>query len=163
MVLRVSQRLEDHTKVARDMMHTGRKRNLLRATIAWHEGVLNELTGSRSGRVYPVPGTGQVTKVEITTRRGHKMTVRKLTGATMYTASAPGEAPASMLGQLRQSYRFRITGPNYKEVGEVGSPLIKALWLEEGTERIAPRPHLQPGFDNNRADIFRELRRRWDE
>lgn len=163
MVLRVSQHLTNYTNVARDILHTGRKRNLLRATMTWHEGVLNELTGSRSGRIYPVPGTGSITEVEVTTRRGYKMRVRKLTGATMYTASAPGEAPASMLGQLRQSYRFRITGPNFKEVGEVGSPLIKALWLEKGTQRIAPRPHLEAGFENKRADIFRELRRRWDE
>ena len=162
MVIRLNAELHDYTRVARDILHTGRKRNLLNATIAWHEGILNVLTGGRSGRVYPVPGTGRVQQVEVMTRRG-RMKVRKRVGATMYTASAPGEPPASLFGQLRQSYRFKLTGPNYKEVGEVGTPLVKAVWLEKGTNRIAPRPHVREGFDNNREEIFRQLRRRWDE
>lgn len=163
MVLQFNSQLHDYTNVARDILHTGRKRNLLRATMAWHEGILNTLTGGRTGRIYPVPGTGQIQEVTITTRRGHRMKVRKLVGATMYTASAPGQAPAILFGQLRQSYQFRVKGPNFKEVGEVGSPLLKAVWLEKGTNRIAPRPHVKEGFENNRAEIFKQLRRRWDE
>lgn len=159
-MIRSSFRLNDMTRLARDRMSSKRKQNLLEASMTWHDAVVNQLTGEGTGREYNVPGTGQIRKVEIITRRGYRMRVNKRVGATTYTASAPGEAPASRLGQLRQSYRFRVTGPNYMEVGEVGSPLERALWLEKGTERIAARPHLQAAFEERRREIIAILRRR---
>lgn len=161
-MIRSSMRLEDFTLRARTLLNTRRKENLLRATMTWHAAVIEELTGNRSGKTYPIPGTGQVNQVEVTTRRGYKMTVKKLEGATYYTASKPGEAPASRLGQLRQSYRFRVVGPNYMERGEVGSPLDRALWLEKGTENMAARPHLAAAFDKRRREILQILARRLD-
>lgn len=62
-------------------------------------------------------------------RYGPKRTVR---------VSEPGDAPHTDTGRLRQSIKF-----NYKDgVGEVGSNLKYAAWLEFGTEDMAPRPWL---------------------
>lgn len=138
-MLRAVFKLDDFTRKVNQVIHTKRKENLKQATIAWHRGVVRELTGARSGRIYLVPGT-----------------------ARKYVASAAGEAPASRTGMLRQRYRFRVVGPNYMEVGEVGSPDMYALYLEKGTRKMAARPHLQAAFDRNRKEILSKLRRRMD-
>lgn len=153
------------------ILNTRRKEHLLAATIAWHEGVVEELSGQRSGRVYKVPGTGRLQLVpkEVTIRRGRragqKVTIRYNTrvGARLYNASKPGEAPAVRLGQLRQSYRFRVVGPNYMERGEVGSPLDRALYLEKGTSRMAARPHLEPAYHRKKREILAALGKPLDE
>lgn len=69
---------------------------------------------SRSGRVYFVKGTP-------------------------HQSSAPGEAPANMSGRLKKSMNYLVRG--YHEV-EFGSTARHALWLEEGTKLIQPRPFL---------------------
>lgn len=101
--------------------------------------VKEKLSGSRTGRVYKVPGTK------------HKV----------YTASAPGEPPAVMLGQLRQSIKFAIDATIKGIVGLVGSDLKKAPMLEYGTSRIKPRPFLRPTFQENIDSIKAILSRKW--
>lgn len=96
-----------------------------------------KLSGKRTGRVYRVPGTNRT-----------------------YTASAPGEPPAVMTGQLRTSIKYRIVG-DMKVTGEVGSELKKAVELEFGTERIKPRPFLRPTFQEELPKIKNILSRRW--
>lgn len=101
--------------------------------------VKEKLSGPRTGRVYKVPGTLHKT----------------------YTASAPGEPPAVMLGQLRQSIKFAIDATIKGIVGLVGSDLKKAPMLEYGTSRIKPRPFLRPTFQENIDSIKAILSRKW--
>lgn len=114
--------------------------NLLGAAMVWHDEIVNgQLSGSRSGRKYRIPGTRRY-----------------------YHASRPGEPPASRTGTLRSGYRFRVVDRGPWSTGEVGSPENYALWLEKGTSKMAKRPHVEPAFDKREADIKKELSRRWD-
>lgn len=96
-----------------------------------------KLSGKRTGRVYRVPGTNRT-----------------------YTASAPGEPPAVMTGQLRNSIQFRVKGGRTVS-GEVGSELRKAVELEFGTKKIEPRPFLRPTFQEELPKIKEILSRKW--
>lgn len=93
------------------------------------------LKGPRTGRMYRVPGG---------TKR-------------LYTASAPGEAPAPRTGRLANSFevvprtRFRVL---------VGSPLEYARFLEVGTRHIAPRPYFRRTFNEERPTLRRLLSRK---
>lgn len=72
-------------------------------------------TGPRTGRVY--------------TFRGRK-----------HQASAPGEVPANRTGKLASSVRYEAIGHHTLVFGEDAE---YAGYLERGTKRMAPRPHLQ--------------------
>lgn len=93
---------------------------------------LDKLTGSRTGRTYIVPGT-----------------------SVTYTASAPGEAPASRTGRLRQSVAFVINTKGDTVEYVLGSPLEYAMFLEFGTYKMAPRPSLVPVFAENQKEVKR--------
>lgn len=97
-----------------------------------------KLSGSRTGRTYRVPGTNRT-----------------------YTASAPGEPPAVMTGQLRSSIKYRIVGELRVLRGEVGSKLKKAPMLEFGTRKMAARPFLRPTFQEELPEIKNILSRKW--
>lgn len=112
---------------------------LLEATMEWHAGVVEDmLVGERYGREYRIPGSNRT-----------------------YRASRPGEPPATATGRLRSSYRFRVTGGGTHLVGEVGSPLDYAVYLENGTRRMAPRPHLLPAYYSRESRIKEILSREW--
>lgn len=65
------------------------------------------------------------------------------------TVSKPGDPPHTDTGRLRQSIKF-----NYKDgVGQVGSNLKYAAWLEFGTEDMAPRPWLSVAVLNVAKDV----------
>lgn len=97
------------------------------------------LRGQRSGRRYKVPGTY---------RKQKDKTDGKMKNGRYYTASAPGEPPAVRTGAFRLSwqpsahvvfgsYISRIesdlrTDNDQHTLGEI---------LENGTSRMAPRPH----------------------
>lgn len=103
----------------------------------WRNAILRTLTGNRSGKEYRVPGTSK-----------------------MYTASAPGEAPASVTGDLRTSYTVVVISDTE---AVVGTPLLKALYLEkgtkvDGTQRIAPRPHFWISYVNNEDKITASMK-----
>jgi hypothetical protein len=116
------------------------------------ELVQNILKGNRSGREYPVPGTRPSETRGTSAGEGRKPKKTKF-----YTASAPGEAPAVRLGDLRTSYRPRVEGKGFKAVGKVGTPLKYGAYLEEGTARIAKRPHIKPAFEQSRPDWIKEF------
>ena len=99
---------------------------------AWIE----TLSGDRTGRVYRVPGTKRA----------------------LYTASAPGEAPASATGRLRQSIRIMPRVRRRDVQCRVGSELEYALYLEYGTETMQPRPHLEPSFRSVKRQMVGILR-----
>ena len=104
------------------------------------------LRGQRSGRRYIVPGTGSMKY----NKRNHTATItyRK------YTASAPGEPPAVRTGAFRMSWMPKTyvenngAGHAFSVVSCVestqrtdnGKYLLGEI-LEEGTGRMAPRPH----------------------
>jgi hypothetical protein len=75
--------------------------------------------GERSGRIYSING------------RRHQ-------------ASAPGEPPKSFTRELASSVFKRVDAAAL--FSEVGTPLDKAKWLEIGTSRMAPRPSMEPSF-----------------
>lgn len=96
------------------------ERVVLKATLRFERGIKKKLTGPRTGRIY---GTHQ--------------------------ASAPGEAPALLHGDLRKSITH--TMPTWDENNtvraDVGTSLAKAAMLEYGGvtwngARILPRPYI---------------------
>lgn len=114
------------------------ERRMLQATYIIHGELVKILSGSRTGRRYKVPATGE--------SRGRGR-------GTYYTASAAGEAPAQRLADLRQSYRPTTEGNGHRTIGVIGSPLPYAKFLEFGTSRIRPRPHVRVAFANKQAKV----------
>lgn len=128
--------------------------------------VLVTLAGSRSGRRYRVPET-----------------------KVFYTASAPGEAPASATAELRQSISTEVEGggkiiigtpPPFVRggrpgqltftesesseksvIGRVGTDKKHGLWMEFGTRAIAPRPWLRVSFEKSEAKVKELFTRLW--
>lgn len=146
----------------RAQIKRGLQANLKAAAMLWHGGVIDDqLTGTRSGRTYRVPGTGSKEKKPIVIKPKHprykvSSFIRRapvISGGVMYKASRPGEPPASRLGDLRISYKYRVKGL----AAEIGSPLPYALALEKGTSKMAPRPHLMRGFNSRRTEIMAAL------
>jgi hypothetical protein len=101
----------------------------------WVQG----LSGNRSGRVYRIPGTKRT-----------------------YTASAPGEAPGVLFGDLRRS--IRVGQPivkNGRTSIEIGSELEKAVWLELGTKKMQARPHAKPAADRAEPAVKAAIEKVW--
>jgi len=92
------------------------------------------LTGQRTGRWYTIPST----KKE-------------------WQASAPFEAPAVRLGDLRRNYRGFTEGEGIYTEGIVASPTIYSKWLEFGTRKMQPRPHLRRAAYNVLSQIEGEF------
>jgi hypothetical protein len=56
-----------------------------------------------------------------------------------HRASAPGEVPANLSGDLQRSIAFIVNGGNQMTFG---ANTKYARWLEEGTKNMAPRPYM---------------------
>lgn len=154
-------RMTNRSREVIRQIESGSQANLTAAAMIWHAGVLRELRGQRSGKEYFVPGTGGVAPAPVTVNVSHPRykissytRMQNKRSGTVYTASAPGEAPASRLGDLRTSYRYRIK----RNYAEVGTPLKYAIALEKGTRNMAPRPHLGVAYVKNRERIIDALR-----
>ena len=111
-----------------------RQEKLLKASEFTRNKMVEKLSGNRSGRTYRVPGT-----------------------SVTYTASRPGEPPASRTGQSRGSIDYEIR----KDESYIGSPLKHMLWLEVGTRNMAPRPWLNRTVSENWSNIRSILQSRW--
>ena len=126
----------DKIPEAKALLKRAGERNIKEATFFVHKTLVEDvLTGDRTGRIYSVPGTKK-----------------------KYRASAPGEAPARMLGNLATDYKPTVKG----FMGAVGATLLYALMLEKGTggkgkKGMAPRPHLSVAFSMSRDDVIRIL------
>lgn len=103
---------------------------MLKSAIDVRNAVLVKLSGGRTGKLYRVPATKR-----------------------MYRASAAGEPPAQRLGHLRASYKYMVTGKGFNSQGIVGSDLEYSHYLEYGTAKIKPRPHLRPAFKESKNKI----------
>jgi len=108
---------------------------LLAAAYAGRDQVVKNLTGSRSGKRYRVPGE-----------------------QTYYTASAPGEYPAVPTGDLRGSYRALLVKPGE---AQVGSDEDHALPLEKKPPSQGGREHLKPSLEQAKPRMLAELAKRW--
>lgn len=89
-------------------------------------------TGARTGRIYSFRGES-------------------------HQASADGEAPASRTGRLYKSYDYRVASWHTMRVGEEAD---YAKYLEDGTRRMRPRPHLIRAINNKSGDAVRLLYQR---
>ncbi len=122
-------------------------KNLQESALFLRDAIKVKLTGDRSGRSYYVPGT------------------RKL-----YTASAPGEPPASRLGNLMKAISHKVNKGKLEAF--VGPRLLGKdpdkqypKWLEFGTPKgqMSPRPYMAPSFEENKAAIVQIMKRGWGE
>ena len=107
------------------------------AAIEWRNGIVQSLTGDKHGIEYHLPASR---------------------GNGMYRASAPGESPASVTGALRTSYHWTIESDT---TAIVGSDMPYAETLEKGNGHIAPRPHIQPGYELKKESIMAALTKDW--
>ena len=99
---------------------------------------LLKLTGKRTGRTYFVPGTKKT-----------------------YTASAPGEPPAQVTAELRQSVKTAIEFNSGRLIGAVGTDKKKGPMLEFGTRKMAPRPWLRKSFEESNGKLREIFTRVW--
>jgi len=113
-------------------------KRMLEAVNELRNEVLKTLSGSRSGRVYRVPGTKRT-----------------------YVASAPGQAPATASSGLRQSVKSEVEGRGTSVIGKVKAEAAHALPLEFGTRRVKARPFMKPSFDKSLDAIRSILTRKW--
>jgi len=121
------------------------------------------LSGPRSGRWYPAPGNMAYDKLTPSKQRADNYYI-KFTGAktrnevvgAAYRASAPGEAPAARTGRLRQSFHIIVTPGDGVWTVRIFTNVIYADDLEYGTERMAPRPFLEPAIEKAMPQIQSE-------
>jgi hypothetical protein len=94
-------------------------------------------SGEKTGRIYYVRRGGAKNPIQ-------------------HQASAPGEPPANLTGQLANSVHAKMVGPLTAEVSVDDE---KGPWLEYGTEdgRIEPRPYFQPSVDATIPELEAEL------
>lgn len=120
-----------------------------------------------------------------TTKKGKKGTRRSGKGAKSkrHYPSKPGQAPAVDYGAYRASISHEVVvkrdqvhafvGSDTKKLQQenakrrgisaaktgVGSDLDYGFYLEEGTSKMEPRPHLRPAVKRMRRKILERLRR----
>jgi hypothetical protein len=179
-------------EVAKRFEEEARARTFAAANVVKRDW-LKMLSGPRHGRVYRRPGSkARRAKgvVKAKRRPGMKGMSPTAIGASYmlganaghYIASAPGEAPASVMGDFRRSIKAvskRGEGGEWEAL--VGSDMEKAPWLEFGTGRagasagqgdlpagythgsksgMAPRPSLRPALEHTRGAVRGILGRR---
>lgn len=71
-----------------------------------------------------------------------------------HQASAPGEAPANRTGKLADSGGYSLRGSRQMEVGETAH---YAKFLEDGTSKMRPRPHLITAITNKSRDLINKF------
>jgi len=71
-----------------------------------------------------------------------------------HQASAPGQPPAPDTGKYRQSIHRQLFKKNHEIIGVVGTDLDLGAWLEFGTRKMAPRPHIRPAFQRQFRKII---------
>ena len=106
-------------------------------------------------------------KLNVRTARQEIMDGSKKTGRTYYfrvngriyrhQASAPyqypasrGKIPGKQYGRLKDSLDFKVSG---SRLVEFGSTVKHGKWLEEGTDRMEPRPFLKMTVAKNAMQI----------
>jgi len=75
-------------------------------------------------------------------------------GGRRHQASAPGEPPANQTGNLARSVDFKVSGWNRMEFGD-RAPYGK--FLEDGTRKMEPRPHLLRTVADRSGDNYNTI------
>ena len=75
-------------------------------------------------------------------------------GRRRHQASAPGEPPATLSGELLRSIKFRVAGWDFMEFGDEAE---HGKFLETGTRKMEARPHLTRTVADKSKDNFNEL------
>lgn len=71
-------------------------------------------------------------------------------------SSAPGEPPVTQFGELEESLGVSPTRETTQTISAaMGSPLVKARFLEAGTSIREPRPFLLPALLGSRDAVMR--------
>ena len=116
------------------------KSRAFRAANELRNSALTVLRGKRSGRVYKRPFS-----------------------KSKYTASAPGEPPAMRTGNLCMSWRPQSASERIGKTVTIKPAITTevkyAPYLEEGTDRMAPRPFEDPIIEKAMpriSQIFKE-------
>lgn len=161
-------RLDEQTREPfRDRMEY----NMTRAVLMLENSIKKVVGGAGSGRWYRQEQTvsfntyyGQTAGGSVFSKKGRTAgkTVSYTAfkgGATAHQASAPGQPPARDFGDYVNSWAHRVTRTATEIMGEVGSRLWekRGKWLEFGTKRMKPRPHIDQAINAVRADIERVL------
>ncbi len=107
---------------------------------AGREATVELLSGMRTGKLYKKPGTN-----------------------VWYRASAPGEPPAVMFGDLRRSIKPEVEVVARVVKSKWGSDMLKAPRLEAGdlSVNLKPRPFIEPSIKKAWPKIERILQRKW--
>ena len=117
-----------------DQINFEAKSRAFRAANELRNSALTVLRGQRSGRVYKRPFS-----------------------SSKYTASEPGEPPAVRSGDLRRSWRQKTasesTGKGLTVKPAITTDVKYAPWLDEGTDRVAPRPFEDPIIEDAKPKI----------
>lgn len=90
------------------------------------------------------------------------VTYEKYNPRRTHTSSAAGEAPATDTGALVNSIRVEnVDDGSLVKAG--GGKIDYAAFLEFGTSTILARPYMQPAFEKNRKNIFKNINRKLNE
>lgn len=71
-----------------------------------------------------------------------------------HQASAPGEAPANMSGTLQKTMKYIVRGHQQMEFGDQA---LYGKFLEDGTVKMAARPHLSRTINEKARDTMESL------
>lgn len=136
-----------------------------RVAKALRNAELDVLKGKRSGKIYRVPDThGQ--EPNKATRELMKEYRHKLRDGQLYRASAPGEAPASRNGDLREHWSQGVDsrsssnssgGNTVSVVAYIESQEEYADYLENG-KGMAPRPFVEKIKERAKPEIEKILK-----
>ena len=69
--------------------------------------------------------------------------------------SAPGEPPRKVTSRLFHSMAKAVVRTPHEVIGAYGSNVEYSFFLELGTRKMAPRPHLRPALQKNRSRVLR--------
>lgn len=109
------------------------------------------LRGQRGGRRYKVPGTY---------RRQRDKATGKMKNGRYYTASAPGEPPAVRTGAFRMSWQPKTYVGFGAYISRIETDLTVNGYnlgelLENGTSKMAPRPHHDKILEKAKGPIMK--------
>ena len=149
-----SARIETAVREINDEITQGMKARGYSAANELRNSSQKILRGRRNGREYIVPGTGRMRYYKRGSKDGKHGPMTATITYKKYRASAPGEPPAVRTNEFREKWQPRmeidrstrsfLSIKSYIEndvrVGKNHEYLLGEL-LENGTGRMAPRPH----------------------
>jgi hypothetical protein len=72
----------------------------------------------------------------------------------LHRASAPGEYPANLTGELRKGVDYKVRGSNSMEFGDRAK---HGKYLELGTKNMEPREHIVATVEKRQVDFINAL------